>query len=250
LSRLGASSLAHDTERLKTGASELFPENKCWARRVFRPTGTTLKKLPKQAIPCHNLRLVNEPAFDPSSQRVGEPSRWSRRDFVKLSFAASGAIIAASFVGSKPKSYRVAAVGADPYTGKVLDSIRQIQNVAIVSPSQNHTRPDLIVIGASDLSDTKLADLAANSASSVLIVCHVCQPIPSLAELAPARLRKGRFVHASGPRRLVPELISLSEMVQDRFCAANRLPISAQTEYARNQQRIFSGWALWIDPAA
>jgi hypothetical protein len=132
----------------------------------------------------------------------------------------------------------------------VLDSIRQIQNTEIVTLAEKHVRPDLIVIGVSDLSDAKLADLAANSASSVLIVSHVCQPIPSLAELAPARLRKGRFVHASAQRRLVPELISLSEMVQDRFCAANRLPISAQTEPARNKQRIFSGWALWIDPAA
>jgi hypothetical protein len=214
------------------------------------PGRRDIKKLPKQAVPCHNLRLVNEPAFDPSSQRVGEASRWSRRDFVKLSFAASGAIVATSFVGSSPKSYRVAAVGADPYAGKVLDSIRRIRNTEIVNLAEKYAQPDLIVIGVSDLSDTRLADLAANSASSVLIVSHVCQPIRSLAELAPARLRKGRFVHASGQRRLVPELISLSEMVQDRFCAANRLPISAQTEPARNKQRIFSGWALWIDPAA
>ena len=121
---------------------------------------------------------MSESAFDPSSQRFGEASWWSRRDFVKLSFATSGAIIAASFVGSKPKSYLVAGVGTDPYTGNVLDSIRQIPNVEIVSRLESHTRPDLIVIGASDLSDIRLLGLAANSPSSVLIVSHVCQPIP------------------------------------------------------------------------
>jgi hypothetical protein len=189
-------------------------------------------------------------AFDPSPQRFGEASWWSRRDFAKLSFAASGAIIAASFVGSRPTSYRVAGVGTDPYTGKVLDSIRQIQNVEIVSRLENHTRPNLIVMGASDLSDARLLDLAANYPSSVLIVSHVCQPIAGLAELPLPRLRKGRIVHIGGQRHLVPELIPLSELIQDRFCESNRLPVSAQTEPARNNRRIFSGWGVWIDPMA
>jgi hypothetical protein len=193
---------------------------------------------------------VSESAFDPSPQRFAEASWWSRRDFVKLSFATSGAIIAASFVGSKPKSYRVAGVGTDPYTDNVLDSIRQIQNVEIVSRLENHTRPNLIVMGASDLSDSRLLDLAANYPSSVLIVSHVCQPIPALAEVAPARLRKGRIVHAGAQRRLLPGLVSLPELIRDRYCESNRLPVSARTEPARNKQRVFSGWAVWIDPVA
>jgi hypothetical protein len=193
---------------------------------------------------------VNEPAFDPSSQRFGEAISWSRRDFVKLSFATTGAIIAASFVGSKPKSYRVAGIGTDPYTGKVLDSIRQIPNVEILSRLENHTRPDLIVMGASDLSDIRLLDLAANYPSSVLIVSHVCQSIPALAEVTPARLRKGRIAHAGGQRRLLPGLVSLPELIRDRYCESNRLPVSTRTEPARNQQRLFSGWAVWIDPVA
>ena len=193
---------------------------------------------------------MNEPAFDPPSQRFEEASWWSRRDFVKLSFAASGAIIAASFVGSKPESYRVAGIGTDPYASKVLDSIRQIQNVEIVSRLENHTPPDLIVIGASDLSDTGLLDLAASHPSSVLIVSHVCQPILVLPEVALARLRKGRIVHTDGQRRLLPSLVSLPELIRDRYGESNRLPVSAQTEPARNTQRIFSGWAVWIDPVA
>lgn len=206
--------------------------------------------LPKKAITCDNLRLVNEPAFDPPLHRFGEASWWSRRDFVKLSFATGGAIIAASFVGSKPKSYRVAGVGTDPYTGKVLDSIRQIQNVEIIGRLENHTRPDLIVVGASDLSDSRLRDLAANYPVNVLIVNHVCQPIPGLAEVAPARLRKGRIVHAGGQRRLLPALVSLPELIRDRYCESSRSPVSPRTEPARNKQRVFSGWAVWIDPVA
>ena len=193
---------------------------------------------------------MNGSAFDRSSPGFGETGWWSRRDFVKLSFAASGAIIAASLVGSRPKSYLVAALGGDPYTGKVLDSIRRIQNVEIVNPSDNHTRPDLILIGASDLTDAGMVDVATNCASSVLIVSHVCQPIDGLAELAPARLRKGRVVHAGGRRCLTPELVHLSETIQERFCAANRLPIPGLTDPARNKQRISSGWAVWIDPVA
>jgi hypothetical protein len=193
---------------------------------------------------------VSGPAFDPLSQSSSERSWWSRRDFVKLSFAASGAIIAASFVGSKPTSYRVAAAGRDSYVGKMLDSIRQIKNAEIVSLTDNRARPDLIVIGASDLSDGGLLDLAANYRASVLIVSHVCQPVAGLAEVAPARLRKGRIVHTGGRRHLLPELISLPELIRDRFCESNRLPVSAQTGPTRNKRRMFSGWAVWIDPVA
>jgi hypothetical protein len=208
------------------------------------------KTLPKGIPFCYQSRPVNEPAFDPPSQRFGEASWWSRRDFVKLSFAASGAIIAASFVGSKAKSYRAAGIGTDPYASKVLDSIRQIQNVEIVSRWQNDTPPDLMVIGAPDLADTDLFDLAANYPASVLIVSHICQPIPGLPEVAPVRLRKGRIVHTGSQRRLLPSLVSLSELIRDRYCESNGLPVSAQTEPARNTQRIFSGWAIWIDPVA
>jgi hypothetical protein len=115
---------------------------------------------------------------------------------------------------------------------------------------ENHTRPDLIVMGASDLSDIRLLDLAANYPSSVLIVSHVCQSIPALAEVTPARLRKGRIAHAGGQRRLLPGLVSLPELIRDRYCESNRLPVSTRTEPARNQQRLFSGWAVWIDPVA
>jgi hypothetical protein len=188
--------------------------------------------------------------FDPVSQSSCERSWWSRRDFVKLSFATSAAIIAGSFVGFRPQSYRVAAAGSDPYIGKMLDSIRQLKNAGIVSLSDNRGRPDLIVIGASDLSDARQRELAASCPAGVLIVSHVCQPIAGLAELGPGRLRKGRIVHTGGQRHLLPELISLPELIQDRFCELNRLPISAQTEPARNKRRIFSGWAIWIDPAA
>jgi len=193
---------------------------------------------------------VNGPAFDPSSQRFGKASWWSRRDFVKLSFAAGGAIIAASFVGSKPKSYRVAALGTDPCTGKVLNSIRRIQNTEIVSLSDKHTRPDLMVIGAADLAEARVGDIATNSATSVLIVSHVCQAITGLSELAPARLRKGRFVCTAGEKCLVPELISLPEMIQDALCVSNRPAVRVQTKPARQQLRVFSGWAVWIDPLA
>lgn len=189
-------------------------------------------------------------AFDPPSQSFGETSSWSRRDFLQLSFAVSGAIIAASSVGSRPKSYRVAALGTDPYTGTVLGSIRRIQNTEIVSLSANHSRPDLIVIGAADLSDARLAAIAATSGSSVLIVSHVCQPIVGLPELAPARLRKGRLVHTGGQKRLIPELIPLAEMIQDRLCESDYRRVVAETASFRHKMRVFSGWAVWIDPLA
>jgi hypothetical protein len=194
---------------------------------------------------------VNGLAFDPSS-RNSTDKNWSRRDFVKLSFAAGSAIVAASLVGvgTEPKNYRVAALGTDPCTGTVLDSIRRIQSTEIVSLSERHTKPDLIVIGAADLSDARLAALAANSKSSVLIVSHVCQPIAALAELAPARLRKGRLVHAGGRKGLVPELIPLAEMIQDRLCESDYRPVLAETTSVRHKMRVFSGWAIWIDPLA
>jgi hypothetical protein len=193
---------------------------------------------------------VSGPAFDPPSQSFGETSSWSRRDFLQLSFAVSGAIIAASLVGSGPTSYRVAALGKDPYTGTVLDSIRRIQNTEIVNLSDNHQPSDLIVIAASDLSDARLVKVAMNSAASVLIVTPVCRSIDDLAELKAARLRKGRFVRISTQQRLVPELISLPEMITDRLCESNRMPIAQRTEPARHQQRVLSGWAVWIDPVA
>jgi hypothetical protein len=96
---------------------------------------------------------VEEPVFDPPAHRTGKASWWSRRDFIKLSFAASSAVVGASLVGSGPKSYRVSAVSSDPDTNKVLDFIRQIQNVEIVGWSENYLRPDLILIGVSDLSN-------------------------------------------------------------------------------------------------
>jgi hypothetical protein len=173
---------------------------------------------------------------------------WSRRDFLKLSCVASGAIIAAPLVGSRPKSYHVAGLGTDPYTGTVLDSIRRIQNTEIVNLSEKHTRPDLMVIGAADLAEAWVFDAATKSATSVLIVSHVCQAVDGLSELAPARLRKGRFVHVSGQKRLVPELISLPEMIQDALNASNPPLVSVQTKPARRQLRVFSGWAVWIDP--
>jgi hypothetical protein len=134
--------------------------------------------------------------------------------------------------------------------GTVLGSIRRIQSTEIVSLSANHSKPDLIVIGAADLSDARLAALAANSQSSVLIVSHVCQPIAGLPELAPARLRKGRLVNTGGQKRLVPELIPLAEMIQDRLCESQYRPVLAQTESLRHKMRVFSGWAVWIDPLA
>jgi|GEM_PF-4271192 hypothetical protein len=158
--------------------------------------------------------------------------------------------MAASWVGSRTIRYRVAAFGADPHARRVLDSIRRITNTEIVSLSVNQARPDLIVIGASDLSDATLTDLSVNSGSSVLIVSHVCQPIDTFLELAPARLRKGRFVQIGGERRLMPELVSLSEMIQERFCECTPRPAFAEAEPRRHKVRVFSDWAVWIDSLA
>jgi hypothetical protein len=191
---------------------------------------------------------VNGPAFDPSSKRIGEASWWSRRDFLKLSFATSGAIVAASLVGSTPKRYRVAALGRDAYTGKVLDSIRRIKNTEIVSLSAPRIRPDLLVIGTADLAEARVLNDAANNTTSVLIVSHVCQPIAGLPELAPERLRKGRIVHAAGQKRLVPELISLPEMIQDALCVSSGSLLPMKTDPVRQRRRVFSGWAVWIEP--
>jgi len=193
---------------------------------------------------------VNEPAFDPSSHRFGEASWWSRRGFVKLSFATSGAIIAASFLVSRTKSYRIALLGTDPYAMKVLTSLRQIQNTEIVTLSRSHVRPDLIVVTVLDLSDSTLMNVAAKSESSVLIVTPVCQTIAGLDEIKSNRLQCGRFVGAGAQRRLVPELISLSETIRNGGYQSTRLPIADRVEPALHPQRVFSGWGVWIDPLA
>jgi hypothetical protein len=142
----------------------------------------------------------------------------------------------------------MAALGTDPYANQVLDAIRKIGNSEIVSLSDNDEQPDLIVSGLSDLSDPRLSALVANNTSSVLIASQVCQPMDQFLQLAPARLRKGRFVQISGQRRLVPELISLSEIIQERFGESHKWSGIVQTESRPHKVRVFSGWAAWIDP--
>ena len=182
-----------------------------------------------------------------SSQSV-DRQIWSRRDFVKLSLAATGAIIASPLIGSEPQRYRVAVLGKDSYSRKVADSLLRTPSAEIVRLSENHEQSDLIVLAASDLSDTRLLDVALNSSPSVLIVSPVCHPFEGLRDLAPTRLKKGRFLRAGAQKRLVPELIALPEMIQDRFCKMNVLPLSARR--GPHNQRVFSGWAVWIDPLA
>jgi hypothetical protein len=191
---------------------------------------------------------VSGPAFD-SSQRLDRQT-WSRRDFVKLSLAATGAIIARPLIGVEPQKYRVAVLGENSYSHTVVDSLRQSPSAEILDLSRNHEKSDLIVIAASDLSEGRLLDIALNSNSSVLIVSPIRHPVEGLGELTPARLQKGRFVDAGAEKRLIPEMIALPEMIQDRFCKMNGLPLSAQTGSWLHKQRVFSGWALWIDPLA
>jgi hypothetical protein len=191
---------------------------------------------------------VSGPESDPRQSLDGKGP--SRRDFVKLSLAASCGLIAAAWVGSKPQTYRIAVLGADSYGHKILEPLLRKQKTGIVSLSENHEQSDLIVIAASDLSDTRLVNVAMSSASSVLIVTPVCHSIDSLAEIKAARLRKGRFVHIGAEKRLVPELISLCEIVKDQLCESNWMLNAERTEPARHQQRVLSGWAVWIDPLA
>lgn len=191
---------------------------------------------------------MSGPGFN--SSRSVDRQTWSRRDFVRLSLAATGAIIASPLIGSEPQRYRVAVLGKDSYSRKVADSLLRSPSAEIVRFSENHEQSDLIVLAASDLSDTRLLDVALNSSSSVLIVSPVCHPFEGLRDLTPTRLKKGRFLRASAEKRLVPELIALPEMIQDRFCKMNVLPLSAQRGSGPHNQRVFSGWAVWIDPLA
>jgi hypothetical protein len=190
---------------------------------------------------------VSGRAFN-SSQNVDRA--WSRRDFVKLSLAATGAIMATPLIGSEPQRYRVAVLGENSYSHTVVDSLRQSLSAEIVGLSENHEQSDLIVIAASDLSDARLLDIALNSHSSVLIVSPIRHPVEGLRELKPARLQKGRFVRAGTEKRVIPEMIALPEMIRDRFCRINGLPLSVQTGSGPHQQRVFRGWAVWIDPLA
>jgi hypothetical protein len=190
---------------------------------------------------------VSGRAFN-SSQNVDRA--WSRRDFVKLSLAATGAIMATPLIGSEPQRYRVAVLGENSYSHTVVDSLRQSLSAEIVGLSENHEQSDLIVIAASDLSDARLVDIALNSHSSVLIVSPIRHPVEGLEELKPARLQKGRFVRAGTEKRVIPEMIALPEMIRDRFCRINGLPLSVQTGSGPHQQRVFRGWAVWIDPLA
>lgn len=105
-------------------------------------------------------------------------------------------------------------------------------------------------MAASDLSDTRLLNVALNSNSSVLIVSPVRHVVEGLGELKHSRLQKGRFVRCDVEKRLVPELIALPEVIQDRFCKMNSLTFSAPTAPGPHRQRVFSGWAVWIDPLA
>jgi hypothetical protein len=158
--------------------------------------------------------------------------------------------MATPLIGSEPQKYRVAVLGKNSYSHTVVHSLRQSPSAEIVGLSRNHEQADLIVIAASDLSDARLLDVALNSNSSVLIVSPICQAFEGLGDLKPARLQKGRFVRAGTEKRLVPEMIALPEMIQDRFCRINGLPLSAQTGSGPHKQRVFSGWAVWIDPLA
>ncbi len=185
-----------------------------------------------------------------NSSRSVDRQTWSRRDFVKLSLAATGAIVAAPLIGAEPQRYRVAVLGKDLYSRKVVDSLLRSPSAEIVSLSENHEQSDLIVIAASDLSDTRLLDVALNSNSSVLIVSPVRQVVEGLRDLTPTRLQKGRFIRPGAEKRLVPELIALPEMIQNRFCKMNGLPPSTQRGSGSHNQRVFSGWAVWIDPLA
>jgi hypothetical protein len=158
--------------------------------------------------------------------------------------------MATPLIGSEPQRYSVAVLGENSYSHTVVDSLWQSPSAEIVRLSRNHEQSDLIAIAASDLSDARLLDIALNGSSSVLIVTPIRHPIEGLAELKPARLQKGRFVRTGTDKRLIPETIALPEMIQDRFCRINGLPLSAQTGPGPHRQRVFSGWAVWIDPLA
>jgi hypothetical protein len=168
-------------------------------------------------------------------------------------------MVAAPLIGSEPQRYRVAVLGSDLYSRKVIDSLLRTRSAEIVSLSDNQEHAELVVIAACDLSDAKLLDIALNSSSSVLIVSPVCHAVEGLAELTPTRLKKGRFVRVGAERRLIPELIALPEMIENRFCKSatslghdrmNGLALSTQTGSSPHKRRIFSGWAVWIDPLA
>jgi hypothetical protein len=153
-------------------------------------------------------------------------------------------------IGSQPQRYRVAVLGKNSYSRTVVDSLLRSPSAEIVRFSDDHEKSDLIVIAASDLSDARLLDIALNSSSSVVIVSHVCHPFEGLGELKPARLQKGRIVGAGAEKRAIPELIPLPEMIEDRFCKMNGLALSPQKGSGTHRQRLFSGWAVWIDPLA
>jgi hypothetical protein len=141
-------------------------------------------------------------------------------------------------------------LGKDSYSRNVVDSLLRSPSAEIVSLSENHEQADLMVMAASDLSDTRLLDVALNSNSSVLIVSPVRHVVEGLGELKASRLQKGCFVRGDVEKRLVPEMIALPEMIQERFCKMNGLTLSAPTGPGPHRQRVFSGWAVWIDPLA
>lgn len=206
------------------------------------------------------------------------PIAWSRREFVKLSFAASLGVMGISRFRFQTQlmPYRIAFLGTDDYGCKVLGSILRIPNVQIaalcdadkrrlgmvaasVEQATRH-RPRLYA-DDSDLFQCENVNLAIVAAadrppatntlstlcngSHVLLLHPVCRPFDRLFTSQSMRLHKGRFLPANPTQRILPELISLPDLIQDARCAAYGLPVSSQDFRTR---RLFSEWGVWLAP--
>jgi predicted dehydrogenase len=211
----------------------------------------------------------------------GKASEWSRRDFVKRAFAAGVATMALGCLPcqSQTVTCRVALLGADPYGRRVLRSLLHLPNTELVAlwhDDQRHLlmaaerveqiaystprayvdhlellnreHVDLVIVAAPNGEHGTQIAAAMTHASHVLIVQPVCRTINGLGHLTSAQLRRGRFVQVGREIRLVPELVSLSELVQDRLSVTNARPTSSASLQGRARDgRVFSEWAVWVE---
>jgi hypothetical protein len=153
-------------------------------------------------------------------------------------------MIGVPWIRASAPRYRIRLLGSDSYGRRVLNSIQRTPNVEIVS-LPGGAQVDLTVLAVPDPLDLPQTARALSDGSHLVIVQPVCRPVLTFADLPSAQLRKGRFVQFGSEKRLIPELISLSGLIQTEYNTTCSLPSSSPTRPWRS--RSFSEWGIWID---
>jgi hypothetical protein len=208
-------------------------------------------------------------------------SDWSRREFVQLIFAVGLGSIGThwSLIKPDPRRCRIALFGSNLYGRKILQSILDVPNMELVglwdkdegsladaavyvkrltkcAPQTYLDRNDLLkqqgidlIVVAAQERDFYEKVMAMSGQSHLMVVQPVCQALDAPGRLECSRIRRGRLVRFGAGKHLVPELVALSDFIEEGRSVSNGSSYAPNERFAGTSRGcLYSEWAIWIAP--